>query len=112
MNIPIAERVRQYELTYLLPVSLTAAETKAAHSQVEDLVKKHKGSVKNKEEWGKKQLAYSIKHDGKKQTEALYTHLILEFTTTVVPSFERDLQLFEKNMRHLLVIADNKNGGE
>lgn len=105
MNLAKPDRSRQYELTYLLPVSLTAAETKAAHEQVESLVKKHKGTVVSKQDWGKKQMAYRIKRAGTKHAEALYTHAVLEFDTSIVPTFEKDIYLMETIIRHLLVVA-------
>lgn len=106
LKIPEAKRTRRYELTYLTGVSLTVAETKAVHSQVEDIVKKHKGSIVTKEDWGKKILAYSIKHSGAKQNEAHYMHLVVEFDTTAINAFEKEIALAETIMRYLLVVAD------
>lgn len=106
LKVPEAKRIRQYELTYLISVSLTVAEAKAVHSQVEDIVKKHKGSVTSKEDWGKKQMAYSIKHSGTKQTEAQYMHLVLEFDTSAVNAFEKEIGLTERIIRYLLVVQE------
>ncbi|MDQ5951466.1 MAG: ribosomal protein, partial [Patescibacteria group bacterium] len=44
MQIPQDKRVRQYELTYLVPASLTNDEVSQVEAAVEKLVKKHKGT--------------------------------------------------------------------
>lgn len=107
MEIPISKRVRRYELTYLIPVTLSNTEATSAHEQVQALVKKYKGTVVSKEDWGKKPMAYSIKHGGARQTDAHYTHLVLELESTEVNNLDSDVKLNEKIMRHLIVIAED-----
>ncbi len=105
MQIPSDKRMKQYELTYLVSAQLTSDEVKAIDSAVEKLITKHKGSVKNREEWGKRDLAYTIKHGGKKHDQAAYTHVVVEFETSAAFAFEKDLYLNQSVLRHLFVIA-------
>lgn len=100
-----AGQAKTYELTYLLPVSLTDSEATRLKDGIVTLVKKHKGSVVKTEDWGKRRLAYSIKHSGAHQTEATYTHLVLSFDSAQLPEFEKALFLQNELMRHLLVVA-------
>lgn len=106
MQIPADKRVRQYELTYLVPANLTSDESKQIQDAVEKLVKKHKGSVQSKEDWGKKPLAYTIQHSGKRYTEAVYTFMVLEFDTSKAVAFEKDVYLNQSIIRHLFVVAE------
>lgn len=106
MHIPQDKRVRQYELTYLVPASLTSDEAASVKTAVEKLVKKHKGSVISQEEWGKRNLAYTIQVGGKRHTEAVYTHVVLEFDTAHTVAFEKDIYLNQSIIRHLLVVAE------
>lgn len=106
MHIPQDKRVRQYELTYLLPAGLTSDELNQADTAVEKLVKKHKGSVISKEDWGKRTLAYTIQAGGKRHTEAVYRFTVLEFDTANTVAFEKDIFLNQSIIRHLLVIAE------
>lgn len=106
MKLIADKRIRQYELTYILPVNLTSDEAKAVHEKIASVVKKQKGTVVATEDWGKKTLAYGIVFKGKAQTEGIYTHLVLECDSEVTPSIERSLALEPLLMRHLLVIAE------
>lgn len=105
MQIPQDKRVRQYELTYLVPASLTTDEVNQVDAAVEKLVKKHKGSVISKEDWGKRTLAYTIHTAGKHHTEAVYKFLVVEFETSNTVAFEKDIFLNQSIIRHLMIIA-------
>lgn len=98
-------RVREYELTYLVPAALTSAEITKTRQAVDALLKKHGIKVSSQEDWGRKELAYPIKYQGKKQTEALYVHAKLEVDASVIQAFEQDLYLQAEVIRHLLVLA-------
>lgn len=108
MQIPQDTRVRQYELTYLVPASLTNDEVSQVDAAVEKLVKKHKGTTVSKEDWGKKTLAYTIQTAGKRHTEAVYKFMVLEFDTANTVAFEKDIFLNQSIIRHLLVVAQPK----
>lgn len=106
MLIPKDKRVQSYELTFLVSAALTGEETVAIDAAVEKLVSKHKGTVKNREDWGKRPLAYTIKHSGKRHVEGAYKHWVIEFETSQAFSFEKDLYLNQEILRHLFVIAE------
>lgn len=108
MQIPQDKRVRQYELTYLVPASLTNDEVSQVETAVEKLVKKHKGTIVSTEDWGKKTLAYTIQTGGKRHTEGVYKFLVLEFDTAHTVAFEKDVFLNQTIIRHLLVVAEAK----
>ena len=105
MQIPSDKRVNTYELTYLIPGALTGDEVQSITASVEKLIAKHKGSIKNQEDWGRKPMAYMIKHSGKRHTEAVYKHLVIEFETAHAFTFEKELYLNQELLRHLFVIA-------
>ena len=101
-----SEIVRQYELTYLLPTSLTSSESAQAQEAVNQLIVKFGGTIETTEDWGKKETAYAIRHASKDQNEALYTHLLFSMPAKSAQSLERELQLNAKVMRHLLILAE------
>ena len=105
MKILADKEVRQYELTFLLPGELTSVELKKIQESLFELVTKHKGAVVSQSEWGKKELAYTIKHTGKKHTQAEYFHWVVEFAPVRVTAFEQDLRLRSDLLRYLLVTA-------
>lgn len=110
IDIPRDVQTRLYELTYLLPSGLTETELSTAKTSIEKLIAKHKGKIVRTEDWGKLELAYKIRHAGKRQTEAVYTHYVLEFLPENAFKFEKELYLQDVVMRHLLVKieADSK----
>lgn len=101
-------QLRTYELTFVLPGSLTDSEATTVKDEVEKILKKYKAKVVNNEDWGRRPLAYIISHEGKKQSEGYYTHLVLELVPTEAQNLERDIYLSSKIMRHLLLVADEK----
>ena len=99
---------RTYELTYLIPATLSDADVSKVKEAVTGLVSKHNGTIITTEEWGKKHMAYSLKHGGSSHSEAHYVHLVLSMTPEAVLTFEKDVYLQNNVMRHLLVVADEK----
>ena len=106
LELTLDKRVRQYELTVLLPAALTSTELTQAIDAISALVQKHKFSVVSQEDWGKKELAYPIKKAGVRHSQAVYKHWVLEGDSTAAQSFERELYLQPQVLRHLCVIAE------
>ncbi|MFH2118643.1 MAG: 30S ribosomal protein S6 [Candidatus Paceibacterota bacterium] len=106
MKLKTAAKIKLYELTYLVPGSFTDSELTKVQEAVQALVKKHKGTVKAEDAWGKKSLAYDIRQAGKSYSEAHYVHLIVELDATIAQDFERGVYLNNDIIRHLLVEAE------
>lgn len=106
MQIPHDKRVRQYELTYLISPQLTSDETREIAAVVEKSIKKFDGKVLSQEDWGKRSLAYTLKHLGKRYDEAVFKHLVIEFETKAAFEFEKDVHLNQQILRYLFVIAE------
>jgi ribosomal protein S6 len=100
---------RSYELTYLVPGSLTDSEVAQVRSEVETLLKKYKAEVVKTEDWGRKPLAYIITHEGKKQSDAMYVHIVFTLSTDKAQQFEHDIYLVTRIMRHLMLLAEEAN---
>lgn len=96
---------RTYELTYLLPGSMTDSEVAQVRTEVETLLKKYKAEVIKNEDWGRKPLSYVITHNGKKNSDAMYVHVVFSANSNQAQALERDVYLLSKVMRHLLLVA-------
>src|SRR5258708_4425799 len=99
---------RSYELTFLVPGTYTDAELGQVKADVDQLLKKRKASNIEVIDWGKKQLSYTLTHEGKKHHDGYYTHIVFQMDTLEAPEFERDIFLQPKIMRHLMLIAEEK----
>jgi small subunit ribosomal protein S6 len=106
------DQTRVYELTYLLTPTLTESEATAAKKAVDALVAKFGGKMVKTEDWGKRELAYKIRHSGQRQGEAYYTHLVIEFEPRKAFEFEKELYLQDEIMRHLVVLSDVQGNEE
>jgi ribosomal protein S6 len=96
---------RNYELTYILSGVFTDSEVAQNKTQVEQILKKFSAQVLKNEDWGRRPLAYTIVHEGKKQNEGVYTHVVFALEPSKAPTLEREIYL-SPVMRHLLVQVD------
>jgi small subunit ribosomal protein S6 len=103
------KQTKLYELTYLLPVDFTDSQLTAASENISKLITKYKGKIIRTDAWGKKELAYKIKHQGKFYFEAVYTHQTIKFSPDKVQAFEQELLLEETLLRHLMVVSENQD---
>ena len=99
---------RTYELTYLLPGSLTDSEVAAVRVDIENILKKHAAEVLKNEDWGRKALAYVIPFNGKKHVDAMYVHLVFKLGSDKAQALERDVYLSNKVMRHLMLAVEEQ----
>lgn len=106
MEILQEKEIRVYELTFLVPPTYTKSELEAILESVEKAVVKKGGEVKNKDEWGKKELAYSIKKEGKAYDEAIYYHWKLEMEPEQANELKKELNLIDEVIRYLVVARE------
>lgn len=104
--VKAVEKNRNYEITYLVGSDVTSSELATLRDEVVTLIGKNKGTIKNTEDWGKKDLAYPIKKAGKVHKESTYTHLLVTLPTAKVQKLARELELKKGLLRHLIVQVD------
>ncbi|PIR60012.1 MAG: hypothetical protein COU67_03680 [Candidatus Pacebacteria bacterium CG10_big_fil_rev_8_21_14_0_10_44_54] len=80
----------------------------AAQTELRDLLKKNKVTILEEIDWGKKQLAYTIKRAATRYTEANYLHWIVSAAPKQIAKLEFELHNASRVIRHLLVIAEPK----
>ena len=102
---------RKYELTYILSGALTDSEVAQVKTQVEQLLKKFNAEILKNEDWGRRPVAYTIKSEGKKQHEGVYTHVLFALEPAKAPVLEREVYLSNLIMRHLMVLSDESEEG-
>ena len=84
--------MRTYEFTFL-------TKEKEEKKEVEDLIKKFKGKILNKIEWGQKTLSYPIK----RLKKAWYFIYTISFDEKKLDEFKQKLNFSEKILRYLLL---------
>lgn len=101
--------MRQYETIFLISPNLSEEDTESLIHQMADVVSKKKGKMINKEEWGKRRLAYSIK----KFEEAFYVLFHYEGKLDLPAELERRFKQTESIIRYLTIrkeIRENIRG--
>jgi small subunit ribosomal protein S6 len=94
---------RQYELTYLVSAGYTETELKNLKDEVAKLIAKHKGEITDTQDWGKKKLAYKIRHASVRHEQAAYVMHAIDLAADEAQALDRAMQLHPSIIRHLLV---------
>ncbi len=95
--------MKKYEIVYIIHPDLegsTAKITEKVKKDVEGL----KGKVISSESWGKKKLAYEIKHNA----YGIYEFLVIEMDPAKIKEVERSLRLSEEIIRQMVVLVEEK----
>lgn len=90
--------MRPYELVVLLHPDLEI-DVDTPTAKLEKMVESAGGKIARRDNWGKKRLAYRIKH----QDFAVYIYFELLMDPAKAHLFERNLLLAEEVMRYLFV---------
>ncbi len=107
MKLVTDDRVRQYELTFLIPNNFTTTEVSKLLEHIDSTCKKHKTEVVSKMEWGEMALAYAIRFKSKPLHSAMYYHWVLQAPAKQIAPLERSLRLTPEIVRFLLVVIDS-----
>lgn len=91
--------MKDYELTVVLSEKATSAKKKKVVETIEKMVKTAKGKIKKSDDWGKADLAYTIKGN----QAGVFLFFELELEPESVKSLDQKIKLEEDIIRHLLV---------
>ena len=90
--------MRKYELMTIAKITLGEDGARALSNSVKDLISANKGTTLNSDFWGKRKLAYEIKHD----TEAFYEVIEFETEPDSIDNLKAKLNLQEGLVRYII----------
>ena len=93
---------RIYECMFLIDNDAVRASWSGAKSTVADLVAKHGGKVLCGRRWDERRLAYPIR----RRQRATYLLTYCELTPPTIPALNRDLEISETVLRHLMLAVE------
>ena len=96
--------MREYEVLYIVRADLDDDKVQDAVKRVNTLIERSGGSVDRTNLWGKRKLAYEVKH----QKEGAYVLQDFQLNPDRVPELEASLKITEEVMRHLIVRKPEK----
>jgi small subunit ribosomal protein S6 len=91
--------LRDYEILYIVRADLDDDKVQDIIKRVNTLIEKAGGSVERTNIWGKRKLAYEVKH----QKEGSYVLQDFQIGSTGLPELEAALKITEEVLRHLVV---------
>jgi small subunit ribosomal protein S6 len=96
--------LRDYEVLYIVRADLDDEKVQDAVKRVNTLIERSGGTVERTNLWGKRKLAYEVKH----QKEGSYVLQDFSFDPGRVPELESALKITEEVLRHLIVRKPEK----
>ncbi|CDF58987.1 30S ribosomal protein S6 [Thermobrachium celere] len=91
--------MRKYEALYVLAPNLSEEEVKANVEKFKNVVINGGGEVENIDEWGKRKLAYEIKH----MNEGYYVLMNFSGNAELPKELDRVLRISDGVIRHIVV---------
>ena len=96
--------MRDYEVLYIVRADLDDDKVQDAVRRVNTLIERSGGSPERTNLWGKRKLAYEVKH----QKEGSYVLQDFQLDPNRVPELEAGLKITEEVLRHLIVRKPEK----
>ena len=96
--------MRDYEVLYIVRADLDDDKVQDIIKRVNTLIEKAGGSLERTNVWGKRKLAYEVKH----QKEGSYVLQDFQIGPDRVPELEAALKITEEVLRHLVVRKPDK----
>ena len=96
--------MRDYEVLYIVRADLDDDKVQDAVKRVNTLIERSGGTPDSTNLWGKRKLAYDVKH----QKEGSYVLQEFHLDPDRVPELEASLKITEEVLRHLIVRKPEK----
>lgn len=96
--------MRDYEVLYIVRADLDDDKVQDAVKRVNTLIERAGGAPERTNLWGKRRLAYEVKH----QKEGAYVLQDFKLNPERVPELEGGLKITEEVLRHLIVRKPEK----
>lgn len=91
-----------YEVLIIVNATLSDDDIAKQISDIEEVINKNKGSVKNIEKWGRKRLAYEIKD----LNEGYYVLIYFAGESKTITELDRILKINDNILRHMIVRSE------
>jgi small subunit ribosomal protein S6 len=94
----VGDGLKEYELLFIVSPRVAAEDVSSAVERVEGLVRESGGEVLSVDNWGRRRMAYPIKH----YFEGTYVVVTLRMEPRAAAPLEASLIISEEVIRHLL----------
>lgn len=98
-NSVSADQIGHYETVYILKSDISDDNASAIHAKVDSVIARFAGTVKTRDDWGLRELAYPIL----RETMGRYNIVVYTGTGGVVEEIERHFKILPEVIRFLSV---------
>ncbi len=91
--------MREYEIVYVIRPDLSDEDRAAKIARIHSLITEHNGEIQDTDDWGKRMLAYEIKH----YNEGYYGLTNFRLPPHAVKTVEERLNIDEDLLRYQIV---------
>jgi len=100
-----ASGLNHYEILFILPNKFTDDESKKLVEKVSQVITENSGQITHSEYWGKKKLAYEIKHNA----YGYYALFEFDLEGSLLAKIDQALRLSTDVLRHQIVVKKTKS---
>ena len=100
--------MEHYEVLFIVPGSMKEEEAEGTIGKVKKLLEDLGGKITKDENWGRKSLAYQIKHE----TQGIYGFLEFDMEKDKLEEVNKRMRLSREILRHLVIKARIKTAEE
>jgi len=97
--------IGHYEILFIIPNKFTEDEAKTIIAKTEKTISDNGGEISYREYWGKKKLAYEIKHNA----YGYYSLCEFDLEKSALAAIDQNLRLSTEILRHQIVIKNSKS---
>ena len=95
---------RDYELGFIINPEVSEEQTGALLERIQQVITNHDGQVMRVNQWGRRRMAYPIKH----HRDGFYVFIDMILTPETVFELDRTLNVTEEVIRHMIIRRDPK----
>ncbi|MFH1522407.1 MAG: 30S ribosomal protein S6 [Patescibacteria group bacterium] len=99
------ENVSHYEMLYIISNKFTEEEAKEIDKKVRSIITENNGNITFSESWGKKRLAYQIKHF----SHGYYYLFEFDLQRESLAKIDRTLRMSSEILRHQIITKEVKS---
>jgi small subunit ribosomal protein S6 len=99
---------KHYEILFIMPNKFTDDEAKKIAEKVGQVITENGGQITYSEYWGKKKLAYEIKHNA----YGYYALFEFDLEGNLLAKIDQNLRLSTEVLRHQVVVKKTKSAEE
>ncbi len=94
-----SSEIPHYEMLYIISNKYTEEETKTIANKIKKIIEKEEGKITYEEEWGKRKLAYPIKHFN----YGYYNLVEFDLDTSKINDLNNTMRIMKEILRHVIV---------